>query len=176
VSIIKTMTTLLPCKILERSVIADNGTSAYFRGQYSSVAKERNAVPGAMLATGWGEQSAAEGIKAANLGDDKGRVTIACINSPSSTTLSGDAPAIDYMNDMLTRAGVFARKLKVETAYHSHHMNTVAEAYSTSLADLKPSELHADVEFVSSVTGEKKTSGFGAEYWRENLVSSVSLP
>lgn len=127
-----------------------------------------------MLATGWGEQSAAQGIKAANLGD-KGRVTVACINSPASTTLSGDAPAIDYMNDMLTRAGIFARKLKVETAYHSHHMEIVAEAYSNSLVDLSSSEVHDDIEFISSVTGAKKTSGFGSAYWTENLVSPVSL-
>ncbi|KAK4210859.1 hypothetical protein QBC37DRAFT_27292 [Rhypophila decipiens] len=147
--------------------------SAYSRGRYSSIAKKLNTLPGSMLATGYGEQAAVQTIKAANLDADKGRVTVACVNSPASTTLSGDEPAIDYIQDMLITGGVFARKLKVETAYHSHHMEKVAASYLESLGELANDAVQEDIKFFSSVTGAPKTSGFGPAYWVENLVSQV---
>ncbi|PGH10855.1 hypothetical protein AJ79_05215 [Helicocarpus griseus UAMH5409] len=147
--------------------------ASFFRGRYSAVAKKLNALPGSMLATGYGERSALQAIKAANLDSEKGRVTVACINSPASTTLSGDEPAIDYIENILRVGGVFTRKLKVETAYHSHHMEKVAASYLKSLGELYSNEAQRDVEFYSSVTGEAKTSGFGPAYWVENLVSQV---
>lgn len=126
-----------------------------------------------MLATGYGEQAALETIKAAGLHPDKGRVNIACINSPASTTISGDEPAIDYIQDMLVAGGVFARKLKVETAYHSHHMEKVAASYLESIAELTSFDVQGKFEFFSTVTGAAKTSTFGPAYWVENLVSQV---
>lgn len=146
---------------------------AFYRGQSSSVAKAINDLPGAMLATGFGEQSAIQTIEAAMIDESKGRVSVACINSPTSTTLSGDEPAIDYIRDICAAEGVFARKLKVETAYHSHHMEKVAKSYSSSLVDIKPQKIRNGVQFVSSVTGTTKSSDFGAEYWTRNMVSQV---
>jgi acyl transferase domain-containing protein/2-polyprenyl-3-methyl-5-hydroxy-6-metoxy-1,4-benzoquinol methylase len=148
-------------------------SSSFLRGRCSAVAKKLNALPGSMLATGYGEQAALQTLKAANLDSEKGRVTVACINSPASTTLSGDEPAIDYIQDMLIAGGVFARKLKVETAYHSHHMEKVAASYLESLGELASSGVQEDVQFFSSVTGTAKTSGFGPQYWVDNLVSQV---
>lgn len=126
-----------------------------------------------MLATGHGEQSAVQTIEAANIAESKGRVTVACVNSPTSTTLSGDEPAIDHIRDICAAKGVFARKLKVETAYHSHHMEKVAKSYSSSLAGIKPQSMRDGVQFVSSVTGTTKSSDFGPAYWTRNLVSQV---
>jgi acyl transferase domain-containing protein/predicted O-methyltransferase YrrM len=126
-----------------------------------------------MLATGYGEQAALQTIKAANLDSEKGRVTVACVNSPASTTLSGDEPAIDYIENMLKVGGVFARKLKVETAYHSHHMQKVATSYLKSIGEVSSSEVVEGVEFYSSVIGAAKRTGFGPDYWVENMVSQV---
>lgn len=146
---------------------------SFFRGRYSKVAKKLNAMPGSMLATGYSEQAALQTIKAANLGPDKGRVVVACVNSPNSVTLSGDEPAIDTIQDMISNVGIFARKLVVESAYHSHHMEKVADAYSASIGDLVASDVNQEVEFLSSVTGSAKRTGFGSEYWVKNLVSQV---
>lgn len=126
-----------------------------------------------MLAIGYGEHVALQTIKASNIDSKIGRVVVACVNSPSSTTLSGDEPAVDYVSEMLRSAGVFQRKLKVETAYHSHHMERVASSYLKSLEGLSSTEIKSDVEFYSSVTGQMKNSDFGPEYWVENLVSQV---
>lgn len=126
-----------------------------------------------MLATGYGEHAALQTIKEANIDSEMGRVVVACVNSPASTTLSGDEPAVHYVSEMLQSGGVFTRKLKVETAYHSHHMEKVASSYFKSLEGLSSTEINSDVEFYSSVTGLRKNSDFGPEYWVDNLVSQV---
>src|SRR5688572_26145999 len=114
-----------------------------------------------MLALGYGEEAALQAIKAANIDSEMGRVVVACVNSPSSTTLSGDEPAVHYVSEMLRLGGAFVRKLKVETAYHSHHMEKVAASYLDSLEGLSSTEVKPDIEYHSSVTGLKKASGFG---------------
>ncbi|KAK4451281.1 hypothetical protein QBC34DRAFT_348299 [Podospora aff. communis PSN243] len=148
---------------------------SFFRGQFSAMAKDLNTIPGAMLATGHGEHTALQTI-AENSGGLKGRVTVACINSPSSTTISGDEPAIDYLHDKLVASGVFSRKLRVDTAYHSHHMDKVATLYLESLMKMEfrgTQKPDPTIEYFSSVSGGTKTSGFGPAYWVENLVSPV---
>ncbi|KAI0437123.1 polyketide synthase [Xylaria telfairii] len=105
----------------------------------------------------------------------KGVVTTACINSPKSVTLSGDAAAIDELTSQLASEGnVRYRRLLLDTAYHSRHMDAVADDYRCRIKDLDYSTPgNTDITFVSSVTGEIKTTGFDSSYWVANLVSPV---
>lgn len=123
-----------------------------------------------MLAVGAPEESVPplfQGIKS-------GRIRVACINSPASVTISGDESAIDELQGVLNESDIFCRKLKVETAYHSHHMETIANQYRDALSYMSVGRPQpGGVRFYSSVTGKAKTSGFGADYWTENLVSKV---
>ncbi|PYH81778.1 ketoacyl-synt-domain-containing protein [Aspergillus uvarum CBS 121591] len=57
-----------------------------------------------------------------------GKVIIACVNSPSSVTISGDECAIEEIKTPLHGRGVFVRRLHVEAAYNSHNMLPLAEA------------------------------------------------
>jgi acyl transferase domain-containing protein/NADPH:quinone reductase-like Zn-dependent oxidoreductase/NAD(P)-dependent dehydrogenase (short-subunit alcohol dehydrogenase family)/acyl carrier protein len=139
---------------------------AFFRGQLGNV---DNLQGGAMLAVGLGEAQALPYLAKAS----DGRAVIACANSASSCTLSGDASAIDAIEFALTRDGVFARKLKVDRAYHSHHMQSCAEKYLLDLDRLDHRDAQPSISFFSSVTGMQKTSGFEPAYWVENLVSKV---
>ncbi|KAK3939714.1 Choline/Carnitine o-acyltransferase-domain-containing protein [Diplogelasinospora grovesii] len=102
-----------------------------------------------------------------------GRLSLACINSPGSTTLSGDRDAIEELKTVLECDSVMAKMLAVDVAYHSHHMRAVADHYLNSLHGLETSAPRDNVQFFSSVTGGLKTSGFGPEYWVQNLVSTV---
>jgi acyl transferase domain-containing protein/2-polyprenyl-3-methyl-5-hydroxy-6-metoxy-1,4-benzoquinol methylase len=144
-------------------------SSAYRRGLCSALAKEVNIVPGSMLAVGSGEQA----IEPLTTQTTKGLVKVACVNSPDSITISGDDAAIDELQEILKSRDIFNRKLKVDTAYHSHHMEKIAGSYLQSLEEIQASEPLESVGFYSSVTGTCKTSGFGASYWTENLVSKV---
>ncbi|KAK8066687.1 hypothetical protein PG997_013434 [Apiospora hydei] len=146
---------------------------AYNRGICSAQAKELNATVGAMLAVGEGENAVNKRIRA--LDAKHGRITVACVNSPESTTISGDLDAILALQADLDDASVFNRRLQVDSAYHSHHMQAVAKAYLSTLGDLSHGLPSKEVAFYSSVTGARKKSDFGPYYWVSNLVSQVKF-
>lgn len=52
-----------------------------------------------------------------------GRINIAACNSSATVTLSGEADAVDEAKEIFERKGKFARRLRVNKAYHSHHMH-----------------------------------------------------
>lgn len=110
----------------------------------------------------------------------KGKVAIACVNSPSSLTISGDEDAIDELKAQLDERGIFARKLAVQVAYHSHHMEAVKEIYRSSIANIRPKPRTDVIEFFSSVTGTKMGaaadgSELGPDYWVANMVGQVKF-
>lgn len=88
-----------------------------------------------------------------------GTVMSACMNSPTSITVSGDLPAIAELEEMLKEDKVFARRLKVDAAYHSHHMQPIADPYQTWLEKLvKPDGVLEDVIYSSPTTGTRMLS------------------
>lgn len=102
------------------------------------------------------------------------RAVIACINSESSVTVSGDAGAISELQSTLDKEGMFARKLQVDVAYHSHHMQRVAKQYRQLIGDIAPQE--SSVPFHSTVRGRTITPcKLNATYWVDNLVSRVEF-
>lgn len=146
-------------------------TSAYYRGVASLKAKAVAEVPGSMMAVALGEPEAQQYINKVTTGT----VSVACVNSPASSTISGDLTAIEELKSLLDAEGIFARALKVDTAYHSHHMRRVAEEYQESMRNIQSSDVRSGVTFYSSVTGTTKSTGFGTEYWMENLISQVKF-
>lgn len=153
---------------------------AYHRGYMAEAAKKTGIVPGAMLSVGLGEVDVQRFLQ--DLA--RGNASIACINSPQSVTISGDAAAVDEVASRIEESNaqggsaIFHRRLAVDTAYHSHHMQAVAEQYRSRLGDVQPMPMRLGhkpnhIDFISSVSGSFKSSGFGAQYWVENLVSPV---
>ena len=147
--------------------------AAYYRGLLSSQMKTISpSVHGAMMAVGASESEAEDWIAQLTRGD----VVVACINSPSSVTVSGDAPAIDELESKLKKEGVFARKLKVETAYHSPHMEMISVPYLQSMIDIQPQQGYPSRKMYSAVSGELvEPSELGPINWVQNLVSPVQF-
>ncbi|KAJ4296761.1 hypothetical protein N0V90_006809 [Kalmusia sp. IMI 367209] len=137
---------------------------AYFRGRLKS---EKHGV---MLAVGAGEADIAPLLPSSQLT----KAVIACTNSPSSTTVSGDEEAIEQLESVLNTKGTWNRRLKVDRAYHSHHMNTVADQYRQDLRGIVQATEPTSVTFVSSVNGSVHIA-FDAGYWVQNLVSKVQF-
>ncbi|KAL3473255.1 hypothetical protein BJX99DRAFT_261563 [Aspergillus californicus] len=144
-------------------------TIAYHKGFVAGWCKDVVTSKGAMLAVGLGEAAAMEYVHRGR----SGRCVVACVNSPSSVTVSGDEEAVTEMQKLLNRDSVFNRRLKVDIAYHSHHMQAVAGKFRQSLQDITAKNPEASVRFFSSVTGLEKTSPLSADYWVDNLVSQV---
>ncbi|XP_021371585.1 uncharacterized protein LOC110462085 isoform X2 [Mizuhopecten yessoensis] len=108
----------------------------------------------------------------------KDKVNIAVYNSAKSCTLSGDTDAIDEVihvlrNDTRIEDKFHIRRLDVQCAYHSHHMETASEELEISLTGLKRSEPKCTL--ISTVTGEKanKKDFASSEYWRKNVRQPV---
>ena len=142
---------------------------SYCRSFIPSVCRRLIPIKGAMLSVGLSEAEVSDLIVDLH----RGIVSVACVNSPHNTTISGDEAAILEIRETLNKVGVFNRKLKVDTAYHSHHMQTVAQHYLSSLGTIHSQSPQEGVTFISSVTAKKRTQNFGAAYWVENLVSKV---
>ena len=123
---------------------------------------------GAMAAIGMGWED--------TMGFLQPNVSIACDNSPSSVTISGDADQVQSVvaNIRASRQNVLTKVLSVDKAYHSSHMNEFGENY---VKLLKNSVLARPVQrpFFSSTMGKLINTGeiLGLEYWKHNLVSPV---
>ncbi|KAI6785287.1 Lovastatin nonaketide synthase-like protein [Emericellopsis cladophorae] len=161
---------------------------AYFRGRATVQLVQDKNLKGAMLALGAGSE-AANGLLEPLDQEKEGYVTIAAINSPSSVTVSGDEAAVDKIHELAKGQGVFARKLNVDVAYHSRHMERVADTYraaiepyctdSPSVDSVEPSGNLKRPRFVSSSSpahnkgGDSVTTPLDASYWVNNLVKPV---
>ncbi|KAK1525837.1 polyketide synthase [Colletotrichum costaricense] len=137
---------------------------AYYRGFMVKESK----VQGSMAAIGLGREQVTSFLTT--------RVVIACENSKSSVTLSGDTDALEAVCSAIrsARPEVLVRLLKVDKAYHSHHMRAVGIEYQSLLKTyLRPKS--PKVPFYSSVSSQtlERASDFGAEYWQRNLESPV---
>ncbi|KAL9122551.1 MAG: hypothetical protein Q9187_000894 [Circinaria calcarea] len=142
---------------------------SYHRSSISSLCRQMVSKEGAMLSVGLGEDQLSPLLTQTR----RGIVSIACINSPTSTTISGDLEAVLELEVILSQRNIFCRRLKVDTAYHSHHMQKVANEYLRSMDVIDTQSLRDNVKFMSTVTAVEKTFNFGAPYWMENLISKV---
>ena len=146
--------------------------ASFHRSKVSQLVKQVITTPGGMLVTTLNETTAYSYIN--RFGGN--RLSLACINSPSSTTISGDVDALKDLKALLDGESIMAKLLSVDVAYHSHHMKAVADQYLNALQGLETFDAREDIQFFSSVTGELKVSGFGRHYWVQNLVSTVRFP
>ncbi|CAG8216066.1 unnamed protein product [Penicillium nalgiovense] len=146
---------------------------AYYRGLHTKHSSSPNGEKGAMMAIG---ASHAEALDMCADPCFKGRIQVAAVNSSSSITLSGDEGAIDEVLEALKTEQKFARKLKVDTAYHSAHMLPCAEPYLESMnsCGIQRND-HTGPAWFSSVTeGQKMSKEILTEsYWVDNMCKTV---
>ncbi|MFF4371362.1 type I polyketide synthase [Streptomyces sp. NPDC001594] len=101
-----------------------------------------------------------------------GRIGVAAVNGPLSTVVSGDAAALDELMERAERDGIRARRVPVDYASHSHHVEEIREELARLLAPVTPRA--AGIPFCSTVTGEPiDTTRLTGEYWYENLRGTV---
>ncbi|KAJ2993411.1 hypothetical protein NUW58_g1849 [Xylaria curta] len=151
---------------------------AYYRGYYSH--RCRNKTPGKMMAIGMAPEEARSFCQQPCF---LGKIVVAAENSQSSVTLSGDAEAIETAKGMLDEKTIFARILKTDTAYHSHHMSPVREPYSALLkeANIHPARncFGGACDWYSTVYSSHEgrdmatPTSFNGSYWVENLTRPV---
>ncbi|MEU3661908.1 type I polyketide synthase, partial [Streptomyces sp. NPDC032940] len=101
-----------------------------------------------------------------------GRLSVAAVNGPSVVVVSGDADALDELLAACETEGVRARRIAVDYASHSAHVEAIEDVVLRDLAGITPRD--AAVPFYSTVTGGVvDTSSLDAGYWYRNLRQTV---
>lgn len=100
------------------------------------------------------------------------RLSIAAVNSPTTTVLSGEPEALEDALNSLQARGVSAKMLRVNYAFHSAQMEPYAHELSDVLKGIKPGQ--ATVPIYSTVTGQlQQGRDFDAVYWGRNVRQPV---
>ena len=143
---------------------------AYHRGRLIPILKEKFPdLRGRMMAVGGSKEDFLPLLE----GLQEKEARIACYNSPSSLTISGDEPALAELEKICEEKQLFNRRLVVDVAYHSHHMNLVAKEYRASIAHLPP-PVPTNVRFHSSLHGQLiDGTELQSNYWVDNLTCPV---
>ncbi|MEU3432272.1 type I polyketide synthase [Streptomyces sp. NPDC006863] len=103
-----------------------------------------------------------------------GRLSVAAVNGPSSTVVSGDADPVTALVEELLEEGVWASRIEVDYASHSSHVAQIRERLLSDLDGVTP--LQGAVPYYSSVTGGLlETEALDAEYWYRNLRQTVEF-
>lgn len=150
---------------------------AHLRGLVAKLAGA-DGQPGAMLAA---SLSVDEASSLCNQEQFRGRVSVAAFNSPQSVTLSGNGDAVKEIEALLKAEHKFARMLKVDTAYHSHHMVACSSAYLCALesADIQLQK-GSQTKWFSSVhhgrqIDDSDLKSLTGSYWNDNMLKPVNF-
>ncbi|WP_425572939.1 type I polyketide synthase [Streptomyces blastmyceticus] len=101
-----------------------------------------------------------------------GRISVASVNGPSSTVVSGEPEALDELLALCGSDGTRARRVPVDYASHCAQVDAVREQVLDVLEDIEPRA--SEIPFYSTVTGAPiDTTELDAEYWVTNLRRTV---
>ncbi len=99
-------------------------------------------------------------------------IWIAAINGPRSVVVSGEPEALDTLLAGLATDDIRARRIAVDYASHSAHVERLRDHLLRVLAPVRPQP--ARVPFLSTVTGDLlDTTLLDASYWYRNLRHTV---
>nr|AFV71309.1 PyrA6 [Streptomyces rugosporus] len=93
---------------------------------------------------------------------------IAATNGPTATVVAGVEAAVEAVREVCEAEGVRARRVPIDYASHTRHVEPIRERVLRDLAPIRP--VRSAVPFWSTVTGEPfDTGALDAAYWFENL-------
>lgn len=126
--------------------------------------------PGNMLAVRLGE---AEWLSSSSYRKYQSQVSLAAVNSPQLSVLSGRIEVIEALQKELELEGHTSKILKTSHAFHSSMMDCVVEPLAEQLKRIK---LHKPLtKIVSTVTGKWLTDeeALSPDYWAKHLRETV---
>ncbi|MFD3685506.1 type I polyketide synthase [Nocardiopsis sp. NPDC058631] len=101
-----------------------------------------------------------------------GRLHVAVVNSPSSTVIAGETEAVVRLVKEYEESGVRARKIAVDYASHTPHVERLRESLASSLAGV--ASRRPEIPFYSTLTGRPVAEGeLDPAYWYRNLAEPV---
>ncbi|WP_010309366.1 beta-ketoacyl synthase N-terminal-like domain-containing protein [Saccharopolyspora spinosa] len=99
-------------------------------------------------------------------------LTVAAVNGPGSTVVSGEPSALERLQTELTAENVQTRRVGIDYASHSPQIAQVQGRLLDRLGEVGSEP--AEIAFYSTVTGERTDTGrLDADYWYQNLRQPV---
>ncbi|MFD2768338.1 type I polyketide synthase [Micromonospora eburnea] len=108
------------------------------------------------------------------LGEFGDRLTLAGVNGPASTIVSGETAALDQLLAGLTAAGVRAQKIQIGWPAHSPKADEIADHLLRVLAPIAPTASRTPF-FAACTGGLVDTSTMTAAYWVRNMRHEVNF-
>ncbi|MFF6816312.1 SDR family NAD(P)-dependent oxidoreductase, partial [Streptomyces sp. NPDC012403] len=103
-----------------------------------------------------------------------GRISVAAVNGPSSTVVAGQPEALEELLTQCEASDVWARRIPVDYASHSAHVDEIRDTLAHELQGVSPRP--GRIAFHSTVTGGTlDTAELDGAYWFRNLRSRVRL-
>lgn len=129
--------------------------------------QQKAAGKGAMLAIGM-PQAEAEAL----ITRYSGKVFIGAVNGLQSVALSGDPEPLNEIAATLSEQQIFAQLLRVNVAFHSHHMDPLEMDVRSSLVGIQSRA--PLIPMYSTVTGRRiAVQELTADYWWRNIREPV---
>jgi acyl transferase domain-containing protein len=102
------------------------------------------------------------------------QLSLAVVNSSHSTVVCGEPSAVDAFATRMNARGTFCRRVDVDYASHSAHMDAILGELSEVLSPVCPRQ--SAIPFVSTVTGKEEAgTALAGAYWCRNLRETVRL-
>ncbi|WP_428829936.1 type I polyketide synthase [Saccharothrix syringae] len=116
--------------------------------------------------------AAPEAVVVAALAGQEDLVSVAAVNGPRSTVVSGDRDAVTALAARFRADGVKTRKLRVSHAFHSPHMEPILDIFRRVAGKLVFARPR--IPLVSNVTGRLADArATTADYWADHLRGAV---
>jgi len=114
-----------------------------------------------------------EGRVSAALGPYAGELSIAALNGPEETVVSGASRSLGRLLEALSAAGIRSKSLRVSHAFHSPLMEPMLDAFEKAAGQVRYSAPR--VALVSNLTGELADAEAvtQAQYWRRHVREPV---
>ncbi len=103
---------------------------------------------------------------------DGSELALATINGPRSVVIAGDVDAVEAFIEHCHADEIRARRVAVDYASHSRHIEAVRDELIAALEGIAPHR--AEIPLVSTVTGHAlETDAMDAEYWYRGTRQTV---
>jgi acyl transferase domain-containing protein len=115
---------------------------------------------------------ASEEVCLAAIQPDSGQVSLAAINGPENTVISGQRQAVKRVVDELHRQGIKTTTLKVSHAFHSPLMDPILDSFERVAREVRYST--PKIKIISNLTGQLVSQEITtAEYWVRHIRQPV---
>jgi amino acid adenylation domain-containing protein len=98
-------------------------------------------------------------------------LSIAAVNGPRHTVISGEQNALEAVLESFTKAGVEFRRITVSHAFHSPLIDPMLDEFEAAAAAVNFSK--PSIPIVSNLSGTMLTEAPDAHYWREHCRQPV---